>query len=90
MNPDFSPLVFQILEQLPSLDADGLKELQRDFAKRNKMQTLPSKSQILSTYFELVKRKEVAENQLFETFLKSQAKEFDYCLSFSFFAWLPS
>ena len=73
MNPDFSPLVFQILEQLPSLDADGLKELQRDFAKRNKMQTLPSKSQILSTYFELVKRKEVAENQLFETFLKKRA-----------------
>ena len=73
MNPDFSPLVFQILEQLPSLDADGIKELQRDFAKRNKMQTLPSKSQILSTYFELVKRKEVAENQLFETFLKKRA-----------------
>ncbi len=37
------------------------------------MQTLPSKSQILSDYFEMVKSGEIEENQLFETFLKKRA-----------------
>lgn len=58
---------------MPTLDADGLKALQKDFAKANQMQKLPSKSQILACYFDLVKQKKLSEHPQFEAFLKKRA-----------------
>jgi hypothetical protein len=51
---DFSFLVHQILSELPNLTPDRLKDMQRTFAKEHNMQTLPSKSQILQSYFHLM------------------------------------
>ncbi|MBR4567517.1 hypothetical protein IKO18_03655 [bacterium] len=48
-------LVIQLLNN-KNLDAEKLKDAQRFFAKKNNLDTLPSKSQILQTYFELVKK----------------------------------
>lgn len=52
----FIPLIYQILSELPSVTPERLKDLQRTFAKEHKMKTLPSKSQILQTYFSLLEK----------------------------------
>jgi hypothetical protein len=52
----YIPLVYHILSELPTLTPDRLKDLQRDFAKAQKLTTLPSKSQILQAYFHLVEK----------------------------------
>ncbi|MDR0860135.1 MAG: hypothetical protein LBO09_04030 [Candidatus Peribacteria bacterium] len=52
---------------------DRFKDLQRDFAKEQKMSTLPSKSQILQAYFQLVERGEIDKNADFELLLKKRA-----------------
>jgi elongator complex protein 3 len=69
----FTPLVHQILAKLPTLTLEGLKDLQRVFAKEKKMQTLPSKSQILQAYFHLVEQGEIAKNADFEILLRKRA-----------------
>ena len=51
----FASLIRQIISELPTIDSERLKDLQRAFAKQHKMKTLPSKSQILQTYFSLLK-----------------------------------
>ncbi|MDR0283172.1 MAG: hypothetical protein LBI53_08055 [Candidatus Peribacteria bacterium] len=50
-----APLIHQILSRFPNLSPDQLKDMQRAFAKQQKMKTLPSKSQMLQTYFSLLK-----------------------------------
>ncbi|MBQ5945050.1 hypothetical protein IJL65_01245 [bacterium] len=52
---DFFPLVKIIYDSIPNITADEVKDLQRSFAKENKMKDLPSKSQILNSYFKAVK-----------------------------------
>jgi hypothetical protein len=52
----FAPLIYQILSELPNIDAERIKYLQRAFAKEHQMKTLPSKSQLLQTYFFLVEK----------------------------------
>ena len=51
---DFFPLVKTIYDKIPNITADEVKDLQRAFAKENKMKDLPSKSQILQSYFKAV------------------------------------
>jgi hypothetical protein len=52
---DFFPLVKAIYAQIPNITADEIKDMQRTFAKEKKMKDLPSKSQILQSYFSAVK-----------------------------------
>ena len=52
---DFFPLVKEIYNKIPNITADEIKDMQRSFAKENKMKDLPSKSQILQSYFSAVK-----------------------------------
>lgn len=52
---DFFPLVISIYNNVSNITADDIKDMQRDFAKKNKMKNLPSKSQILHSYFNAVK-----------------------------------
>lgn len=52
---DFFPLVKSIYDRIPNILADDIKDLQRDFAKKEKMKDLPSKSQILQSYFSAVR-----------------------------------
>ena len=48
-------LVKEIYDRIPNITPDDIKDLQRAFAKENKMKDLPSKSQILQSYFQAVK-----------------------------------
>jgi hypothetical protein len=52
---DFFSLVKAIYDKIPNITADEIKDMQRSFAKEKKMKDLPSKSQILNTYFNAVK-----------------------------------
>ena len=51
---DFFSLVKTIYNRIPNINVDDIKDLQRLFAKENKMKDLPSKSQILQCYFSAV------------------------------------
>ena len=51
---DFFPLVKAIYDKIPDITADEIKDMQRAFAKEKKMKDLPSKSQILQSYFKAV------------------------------------
>jgi hypothetical protein len=51
---DFFPLVEAIYNKIPNITADEIKDMQRVFAKGKKMKDLPSKSQILQSYFKAV------------------------------------
>ena len=70
---DFFSLVRAIYDRIPNISADEIKDIQRDFAKRNKMKDLPSKSQILHSYFNAVKEWKIEKNQTFETLLRKRA-----------------
>ena len=70
---DFSPLVLQILEQINTITADGVKDLQRIFAKEHKMKTLPSKSQIIETYLKMIEQGKIEKNERFEHLLRKRA-----------------
>lgn len=70
---DFFPLVKIIYDKIPNITADEIKDLQRDFAKENKMKDLPSKSQILHSYFDAVKSGKIEKNQTFEALLRKRA-----------------
>jgi histone acetyltransferase (RNA polymerase elongator complex component) len=69
----YIPLVYQIISELPALTPDRLKDLQRDFAKTQKMSALPSKSQILQAYLHLVERGMLEKNSAFEQLLRKRA-----------------
>ena len=51
---DFFSLVKAIYDKIPNITADEIKDMQRAFAKEKKMKDLPSKSQILQSYFKAV------------------------------------
>jgi len=69
----FVPLVHQILSKLPNLSPEELKDSQRAFAKNHQMKTLPSKTQILQTYFSLLGQGKIEKNTDFEQLLKKRA-----------------
>lgn len=50
----FEDLVYFLLS-IKELNAEYFRDAQRSFAKKNNLDTLPSKSQILQVYFNLVK-----------------------------------
>ena len=70
---DFFPLVKAIYDRIPDITADEIKDMQRAFAKEKKMKDLPSKSQILQSYFAAVKEWKLEKNQTFETLLRKRA-----------------
>ncbi len=70
---DFFPIVKAIYEKIPNITADEIKDMQRAFAKEKKMKDLPSKSQILNSYFKAVKEWRLEKNQTFETLLRKRA-----------------
>jgi len=70
---DFFPLVKAIYDKIPNITADEIKDMQRAFAKEKKMKDLPSKSQILQSYFTAVKEWKLEKNQTFETLLRKRA-----------------
>ena len=70
---DFFPLVKAIYNKIPDITADEIKDMQRAFAKEKKMKDLPSKSQILQSYFKAVEEWKLEKNQTFETLLRKRA-----------------
>ena len=70
---DFFPLVKAIYDKIPDINADEVKDMQRAFAKEKKMKDLPSKSQILQSYFAAVREWKLEKNQTFETLLRKRA-----------------
>ena len=70
---DFFPLVKQIYDRIPNITADEIKDMQCAFAKDEKMKDLPSKSQILQSYFKAVKEWRLEKNQTFEMLLRKRA-----------------
>ncbi len=70
---DFFPLVKAIYDKIPDITADEIKDMQRIFAKEKKMKDLPSKSQILQSYFAAVKEWKLEKNQTFEMLLRKRA-----------------
>ena len=70
---DFFPLVKAIYDKIPNITADEIKDMQRAFAKEKKMKDLPSKSQILQSYFAAVKEWKLEKNQTFEMLLRKRA-----------------
>ena len=70
---DFFPLVKAIYDKIPNITADEIKDMQRAFAKEKKMKDLPSKSQILQSYFNAVREWKLEKNQTFEMLLRKRA-----------------
>ena len=70
---DFFPLVKAIYDKISGITADEIKDMQRAFAKEKKMRDLPSKSQILQSYFSAVKEWKLEKNQTFEMMLRKRA-----------------
>ena len=70
---DFSPLVKAIYDKIPNITADEIKDMQRAFAKEKKMKDLPSKSQILQSYFKAIGEWKIEKNQTFEILLRKRA-----------------
>ena len=70
---DFFPLVKAIYDKIPDITADEIKDMQRAFAKEKKMKDLPSKSQILQSYFAAVREWKLEKNQTFEMLLRKRA-----------------
>ena len=70
---DFFPLVKAIYDKIQNITVDEIKDMQRAFAKEKKMKDLPSKSQILQSYFAAVKEWKLEKNQTFEMMLRKRA-----------------
>ena len=70
---DFFPLVKAIYDKIPNVTADEIKDMQRSFAKEKKMKDLPSKSQILQSYFKAIEDWKLEKNQNFEMLLRKRA-----------------
>ena len=65
-------LVLSLLKD-KNLTPEALKDAQRSFSKTHNLNTLPSKSEILQTYFQLLKDWKVEKNEQFETILRKRA-----------------
>lgn len=68
----FEDLVYYLLS-IKELNAEHFRDAQRSFAKKNNLDTLPSKSQILQVYFDLVKGGKIDKNSDFELLLRKRA-----------------
>lgn len=68
----FEDLVYYLLS-IKELNAEHFRDAQRSFAKKNNLDTLPSKSQILQVYFNLVKEWKIDKNSDFELLLRKRA-----------------
>lgn len=68
----FEDLVYFLLS-IKELNAEYFRDAQRSFAKKNNLDTLPSKSQILQVYFNLVKEWKIDKNSDFELLLRKRA-----------------
>ena len=68
----FEDLVYYLLS-IKELNAEHFRNAQRSFAKKNNLDTLPSKSQILQVYFDLVKEWKIDKNSDFELLLRKRA-----------------
>ena len=68
----FEDLVYYLLS-IKELNAEHFIDAQRSFAKKNNLDTLPSKSQILQVYFDLVKEWKIDKNSDFELLLRKRA-----------------
>ena len=65
-------LVVSLLKD-KNLSPETLKDAQRAFSKTHNLDTLPSKSEILQTYFKLLKDWKISKNEQFETILRKRA-----------------
>ena len=65
-------LVVSLLEN-KNLTPEALKDAQRTFSKTHNLNTLPSKSEILQTYFKLLKDWKIEKSEKFETILRKRA-----------------
>lgn len=70
---NFFSLVESIYNKIPNITADEIKDMQRAFAKEKKMKDLPSKSQILQSYFKAVNEWKLERNRDFEILLRKRA-----------------
>jgi len=68
----FQDLVYYLLN-IKDLNAEHLRDAQRSFAKKNGLATLPSKSQILQVYFDLLKEGKIEKKSDFELLLRKRA-----------------
>ena len=68
----YNSLVLELLK-IKNLTPESLKDAQRSFSKKNGLVTLPSKSEILQAYFQLLQAGEIQKNSDFELLLRKRA-----------------
>ena len=68
----YDALVLTLLQE-KNLTSESLKDAQRAFAKSRNLSTLPSKSQILQAYFQLLEQGKIEKNADFELLLCKRA-----------------
>ena len=68
----YNSLVLELLK-IKNLTPESLKDAQRYFSKKNGLVTLPSKSEILQAYFQLLQAGEIQKNSDFELLLRKRA-----------------
>ena len=68
----YDALVLTLLQE-KNLTSESLKDTQRAFAKSHNLSTLPSKSQILQAYFQLLEQGKIEKNADFELLLRKRA-----------------
>ena len=68
----YDALVLNLLQE-KNLTSESLKDAQRAFAKSHNLSTLPSKSQILQVYFQLLEQGKIEKNADFELLLRKRA-----------------
>ena len=68
----YDALVLNLLQE-KNLISESLKDAQRAFAKSHNLSTLPSKSQILQAYFQLLEQGKIEKNADFELLLRKRA-----------------
>lgn len=68
----YDALVLTLLQE-KNLTSESLKDAQRAFAKSRNLNTLPSKSQILQAYFQLLEQGKIEKNADFELLLRKRA-----------------
>ncbi len=68
----YDALVLTLLQE-KNLTSESLKDAQRAFAKSHNLSTLPSKSQILQTYFQFLEQGKIEKNPDFELLLRKRA-----------------
>ncbi len=68
----YESLVLTLLND-KNLTSESLKDAQWSFSKAHQLATLPSKSQILQAYFQLLEQEKIEKNPDFELLLRKRA-----------------